>query len=47
MLIYGMKQEYLSGRSEFKEGVEAPVIKGELKKKENIESDVLKTYIND
>ena len=35
------------GRSEFKEGVESPVIKGELKKKENIESDVLKTYIND
>ena len=35
------------GENEFKSGVESPNIKGKLKKKENIESDVLKTYIND
>mgnify|MGYP000029410685 CR=1 FL=1 len=35
------------GKTSFKSGVVAPVLKGELKKEENIEGDVLKTYIND
>ncbi len=36
-----------TGVNEFKSGVEAPVLKGKLKKEESIGSDVLKIYIND
>ena len=35
------------GKASFKSGVVGPVIKGSLEKEENIEGDVLKTYIND
>ena len=36
-----------TGKTTFKSGVVAPVLKGSLEKEENIEGDVLKTYIND